>query len=77
MLGDFNSEPSENGMIEFCKIYKLKNLVKGATCYKNLEKPSCIDLTLTNRPRRFHGCPIIETGLSDLRKMTVSDENVL
>ena len=59
-------------MIEFCKVYKLKNLVKGTTCYKNPEKPSCIDLILTNRPRSFHGCHIIETGLSDFHKMTIT-----
>ena len=40
LLGDFSSEPSENAIIEFCKACRLKNLVKGATCYKNLEKPS-------------------------------------
>ena len=34
-------------MIEFYKIYKLKNLVKGATCYKNSENPSCIELSIT------------------------------
>ena len=68
----FNSEPSENAIIEFCKVYRLKNLVKGATCYKNPEKPSCTDLILTNRPRRFHRCHIIETGLSDFHKMTVT-----
>ena len=62
---------SENAMIEFCKVYKLKNLVKGATCYKIPEEPSCIDLILTNRPRSFHGCHIIETGLSDFHEMTV------
>ena len=72
LLGDFNSEPTENAMTEFCKVYKLKNLVKGATCYKNPEKPSCIDLILTNRPRSFQGCHIIETGLSDFHKMTVT-----
>ena len=40
LLGDFNSEPSENAIIEFWKACRLKNLVKGATCYKNLEKSS-------------------------------------
>ena len=55
LLGDFNSEPSENALLEFCKVYILKNLVKGAKCYKNPEKPSCIDFILTNRPRSFHG----------------------
>ena len=72
LLGDFNSEPSENAIIEFCKVYRLKNFVKGVTCYKNPKKPSCIDLILTNRPRSFHGCHIIETGLSDFHKMTIT-----
>ena len=72
LLSDFNSELSENGITEFCKVYRLKNLVKGVTCYKNPEKPSCVDLILTNRPRSFHGCHIIETGLSDFHKMTVT-----
>ena len=71
-MGDFNSETSENAIIKFCKVYRLKNLVKGATCYKNPEKPSCTDLILTNRPRGFHRCHIIETGLSDFHKMTVT-----
>ena len=68
LLVDFNSEPSDNAMIEICKVYKLKNLVKGAMCYKNPKKPSCIDLILTNRPRFFHRCHIIKTGLSDFHK---------
>ena len=72
LLGGFNYEPSENAIIEFCKVYRLKNLVEGTKCYKNPEKPSCIDLILTNRPRSFHGCYIIETGLSDIHKMTVT-----
>ena len=72
LLGDFNSELSENGITEFCKVYRLKNLVKGVTCYKNPEKPSCVDLILTNRPRSFRGCHIIETGPSDFNKMTVT-----
>ena len=72
LLCDFDSEPSENAMIEFFKVYKLKILVKGSMCYKNPEKLSCIDLILTKRPRSLHGCDIIETGLSDFHKMTVT-----
>ena len=30
-----------------------ENLVKGLTCYKYIEKPSCIYLILTNGPRKF------------------------
>ena len=72
LLCDFNSDTSENVMIEFCKVCKLKNLVKGATCYKNPEEPTCIDLSLTDRPSSFHGCHIIETGIADFHKMTVT-----
>ena len=35
LMGDFNSEMSENEMKEFCEIYHLKNLIKEPTCYKN------------------------------------------
>ena len=44
IMGDFNSEPLDTELKEFCEIYCLKNLVKDPTCYKNPENPSCIDL---------------------------------
>ena len=47
------------------QLLPLKNLVKGATIYKNPEKPSCIDLILTKRPRSFHECHITETSHCD------------
>ena len=50
----------------------IKNLIKDATCYKNPENPSCIDLILTNNPNIFRNSGVIETGLSDFRKMTVT-----
>ena len=42
-------------------------MINGSTCYKNLEKPSCIDLILTNCHNRFK-IIVIETGLSDFHK---------
>ena len=53
LQGDFNSEVSETILKEFCEIYNLKNLVKGHTCFKNLENPSCFDLVITNRVKSF------------------------
>ena len=53
LLGDFNVEPTEDAMEEFMKAYNLKNLVKGPTCFKNPDKPSCIDLILTNKSKSF------------------------
>ena len=72
LLGDFNSECREIRMSEFCGVYNLHNLVKGPTCFKNPLNPSCIDLMLTNRPSSFKNTLIVETGLSDHHKMTVS-----
>jgi hypothetical protein len=72
ILGDLNSEVSESAMNEFCKTYNLGNLVKGPTCFKNPANPSSIDLILTNRPRSFQGTVLIETGLSDFHKMTLT-----
>ena len=39
---------------------------------KNPENPSCIDLILTNKPRSFQTKCVIETGLSDFHRMTIS-----
>ena len=71
LLGDFNSETHEIGMIEFCNIYNLQNLITDPTCFKNLVNPSLIDLILTNKPRSFQSSQVIETGLSDHHKMTI------
>ena len=72
IIGDFNVEANNRAMSIFCDTYNLKNLIKEPTCYKNPNKPSCIDLMLTNKPRSFkHSC-VIETGLSDFHRMTVT-----
>ena len=53
----------------FCESHNLKSLIKEPTCFKNPERTSCIDLILTNN---FQNSCIIETGLSDFHKMTVT-----
>ena len=35
IIGDFNSEVSEDDMNEFCCLYNLTNMVKEPTCLKN------------------------------------------
>ena len=72
LIGDFNVEISDSHMDSFCAIYHLKSLIKEPTCYKNPEKPTCIDLILTNSPRQFQATLTLETGLSDFHKMTVA-----
>ena len=74
LLGDFNAEPEEESISEFLNLCNLKNLVKQNTCFKNSDKPTCIDLILTNCPRSFQNTGTFETGLSDFHKRTL--ENV-
>ena len=72
LLGDFNSETTEISMSEFCDIYNFKNLIIDPTCYKNPLNPSLIDLMLTNRSKHFQNNQVIETGLSDHHRMTIT-----
>ena len=65
LLGDFNAEPEEESISEFLNLCNLKNLVKQNTYFRNLDKPTCIDLILTNYPRSFRNTDTFETGLSD------------
>ena len=68
--GDFNAEPEEESIAEFLNLYNLKNAVKQNTCFKNSDKPTRIDLMLTNCPRSFQNMDTFKTGLSDFHKLT-------
>ena len=72
ILGDLNAEPDDLYMKTFCGIYKLNHLVKVPTCFKNPANPKCIDIILTNRIHHFQNTSVIETGLSDYHKLTVT-----
>ena len=72
LISDFNVEISDSHMNSFSAIYHLKSLIKEPTCYKNPEKPTCIDLILTNSPRQFQAPLTLETGLSDFQKMVLA-----
>ena len=65
-------EIEEANMKSFCENCNLKSLIKQPTCYKNPNKPTCIDLILTNVPRMFQSTCVLETGLSDFHLMTVT-----
>ena len=62
----------ETALRNVCDLYKLKNLVREPTCFKNPDNPSCIDLFLTNCSRSFQDTQVIETGLSDFHKMNLT-----
>ena len=69
---DLNTEVNVECMKLFCETYDLSSLVKVPTSYKNPEKPSCIYLLLNNRPKSLQNESVVETGLSDFHKMTVT-----
>lgn len=71
LLGDFNSCRDDSPVIAFCETYKLCNLVKHSTCYKNPQNPLCIVLFLTKK-LTFRTSIVIETELSDFHKMVVT-----
>ena len=58
-MGDFNAEPNEPAISDFCEIFNTKNIIKEKTCFKNAENQTCIDLILTNRPRIFQDSTVI------------------
>ena len=64
-MADFNAEPTEVTVSDFCENYNLKHSLKDKTYFKNPTKPTCIDLIVTNRPKCIQDTMVIETGLSD------------
>ena len=71
-MGDFNAEVSDKYLENFCENYSLKSLISTPTCYKNPERPTCIDLCLTDSPINFQSSCVIETGLSDFHLINKS-----
>ena len=72
LVGDFNSEIYDKCVEDFCESYNLSTLIRESNCHKNPENPSCIDLFLTNSPNSFQNFSMVETGLSDFHRMTVT-----
>ena len=64
-MGNFNVESDNTNMEESCNQYE-------PTCFKNVGKPSCVDLFLTNSWKRFEDSLILETGLWDFHKLIVT-----
>ena len=72
ITGYFNTREGEKCLDTFLYRHELKSLNKEATCYKNRNKPSCIDLILTKSPCSFFNTETYFTGLSDCQKLVLS-----
>ena len=71
-MADFNADFANTAAPDFFEIYNLKNMIKEKTCFKNPSNPSCIDLIITNRLKSFQNYMVIETGLSNFHKMSIT-----
>ena len=72
-IGDFDMNTSDSSTKKFCSLNEVKNLINETTCCKNSEKPTCIDLILTNQPTLFQHSTVLETELSDFHLLTVTE----
>ena len=65
LISDFNADETETFLKEYMYQHELKNLVKDKSCFKNVYKPSCIDIFLANNNLYFQNNTTVTTGLSD------------
>ena len=72
LLADFNACVDDETLETFCKFYSFHALIKQPTCFKNPENHSCTVLILTSKSLSFQTECVIETGLSDFHRMTIS-----
>ena len=59
----------ENKFSELCRLYDLKTLVKGPTCYKG-ETPSAVNVIISNEPLRFQSSINVTCAISDFHNLT-------
>ena len=60
-------------MKNLCDINCLKRLIKGRTCFKYPDKPTCIDLIFPNRSKLLQHNNAFQTGLSNFHRLTVTE----
>ena len=71
-MRDFNAEDAEPILSEFLEQYEAKDIMKSKTCFKNTDRPTCINLLLNNISHSFRNTMAISTGLSDFYKMIIT-----
>ena len=68
LIGDFNMQPENKTLKDFCDLNQLEHVILKLTCYKG-KTPSTIDLIITNHKTGFMKSDTCQTGLSDHYKM--------
>ena len=73
VIDGFNIEEDGTAVLDFWSSFDLLSLIWEPKCCKSREKPSYIDLILTNKPHNFQDFCVTETGLSDFHMMILTD----
>ena len=60
LIGDFNMQPGNKNLKDFCDLNQLQHLILKPTCYKG-KTPSTIDLIITNHKASFMKSDTCET----------------
>ena len=63
-------------MTSFCSLNDLASLIDQPICYKNSDKPTCIDLILTHRTTYFQQNNVFKTCLSDFHMMVITESKM-
>ena len=71
-MGDFQPGLEDISIKKLWNSFDLTSLLNKPTCFKNLKRPSCVDVILTNSPHSFQNSCIIERGLFDFHRMVVT-----
>ena len=71
LIGDFNVDFNnvDHSLTDTMEIFSLKNIIDGATCRKNTNNPTSIDVILTNQPKRLAGSLNTNIDLSDFHNI--------
>ena len=68
IIGDFNMTIENHYFNDFMEMFALSYLISNPSCFQSIN-PTCIDLTLTNKPNLFKLSAKFETGPSDHHKL--------
>ena len=68
---DLNAQIGEQCFDDFLFQHELRSVNDKSNCYKNPDKPRCIDFILTNSPLGFHKSDFLFTGLPDCHKLVL------
>ena len=72
VISPMNQKKKACQISETLTFWKLLKQVKQRTCFKSLDRLSCMDLILTNSSRSFQDTCTVETGLPDFHKLVVT-----